>query len=271
MLRFALYFAVGAACGIQVFNQVAFAILGRRTSPFEIAALAGAVVYVAAAFATPCTSYGPIRLIAVGSILLGVYYVPALLAAIHNSMRHGSSYPFAFFVPAALLCTAVVYSAVLWTKRGRLKREPTTRPREGAAGRAIVVLVVTACCYVGIWWYLGPVVIDPWIPRKTVVVNMKREYNSGDDKLRVRTLVYSGEDEDCVATLGSSEELVKYIDSFRTSFVPVTIAAFGDPPTSGIILRVGNRSWVHLGATERIVLRRPRRGAYGPIVTCLQR
>jgi hypothetical protein len=86
-----------------------------------------------------------------------------------------------------------------------------------------------------------------------------------------RTLSYSGRDEDCVIQFNSSTTLAKYLDSFGDNPIPVKITVFGDPPTQGAVLKVGNWPWTRLAANEQMVGRQSRPDVVGPIKTCFSR
>jgi hypothetical protein len=270
MLRFVLYFSVGMTAGLQVAPRAAYVILGGGISPLEIAALIGPGLYLLAAFVSPSAPFSSVRISAVGSVFLWAYYVPALFAVFRNIAIHGSDYPLTLFLPVVVLVAANIHSFVGWKRREQLAEVQATSEPAGAIIRGTVVILVAVGSYLEMWWGLGPRCIDPWEPRRTIVFRMVQEPVFADNNFR-RTLRYAGSNEDCLASFSSSEKLARYIDSFGSSPVPVTVEAFGDPPLRGTILSVGTRSWRDLGENERMVYRRSRPGVYGPIVTCLQR
>ena len=273
MLPFILYVVAGMTTGIQVLTTFLVG-HGHKTNLMELVVLrvasVGCFSLVASAFLSLSVPSASARMALISSTFVWLYYVKEMLAVAWNIAIHGSNYPFAIFIPPLLLGAATLHSILRWQGR----RDPSwifpdrSSPGVLATLRLLLVFAATAT----LSYLLGverPEYIDFEQPRRTVTLEMHRRQDVHTAP-HERTLVYSGQDENCTAVFKSSAQLAEYIDSFDGRSIPVTVEVFDDPPLRGIILKLGTWSWRRLPAGSLSIQRGSRPGIYGPIKTCFQ-
>ena len=123
-MQLLIYLGAGVTTGWQVFSLLLWAVWGRPVSVMEFVALAGAFGLIAAALCTSFNGRAATGLALPATVLLWIFYLPALVATVFYSPGT-RVWDWTVFVPPLLLSAATIQAmaegVVLVKTQGTLK------------------------------------------------------------------------------------------------------------------------------------------------------